>query len=814
MSKYTAKLEASPPWGFRLQGGRDFNMPLTLSRVTPGSKADRVSMEPGDLVMSINGLSTDGMTHLEAQNHIKANTGVLHLGMQRGTRVPPVPTATPIIETAPVVIPHQRVVQLNLSNTSRSSGYQAQSLAIPLRPKNLPSEGPMNIRVAAGPSATITHAQYNTPISLYSSNAILATIAGQARALGADITGLSQDTSLQPKDVPVDTTSPVFQAVVKSCEEEDWSNKSSASQSRSFNILAQMTGTHNDDSVPEQTSSGQSARNRVGGTFRASLDHTPNPKAGQLHHKTSYRLQEHQSNLSDHAEHVEPGHGTTAKAGAQNPRGHQQSNYSVAAERPDIEDSLRTPTKGLTVRFSLNSVNNSTSSHTTFVPPLKPAKTIRHVDAPRSKATAYIGTHPMTHTVTYPVSRLAFKQAATAMPCATVNLSNSFNAYHSATSVSNPPWVTDKFVTPACSIAKTSTAAAASSSLAHTNWPLSSSPDALANVPDAAASLGRSQNEMLSPVGGTQPTRSSSGRAVRLAAATISAAIAAQARGSKGSLPNVNSRSTALIAHHLAPGQQQRPEPQPVATATVAVKTVSRKPPVTSPARQPVGLSTSKNVVQAPSFSRVTDEPRIVQRSSPSSSRKEGGLLQQVEHVPAGIRTPLCGHCGSVIRGPFLIAEGRSWHKDEFCCCRCKQSLAETGYVPESEKIYCQGCYAQLFAPACSKCKEKIVGEVTYALKQAFHSQCFLCAACGTPIGKSTFHMEDGEPYCDKDFYSLFSTKCLGCDFPVEAGDRFIEALGSTWHDTCFMCTVCQVNLEGQQFYSKNGKPLCRKHAG
>uniref|UniRef100_UPI00358FD1D5 LIM domain-binding protein 3-like isoform X5 n=1 Tax=Myxine glutinosa TaxID=7769 RepID=UPI00358FD1D5 len=542
MSKYTAKLEASPPWGFRLQGGRDFNMPLTLSRVTPGSKADRVSMEPGDLVMSINGLSTDGMTHLEAQNHIKANTGVLHLGMQRGTRVPPVPTATPIIETAPVVIPHQRVVQLNLSNTSRSSGYQAQSLAIPLRPKNLPSEGPMNIRVAAGPSATITHAQYNTPISLYSSNAILATIAGQARALGADITGLSQDTSLQPKDVPVDTTSPVFQAVVKSCEEEDWSNKSSASQSRSFNILAQMTGTHNDDSVPEQTSSGQS--------------------------------------------------------------------------------------------------------------------------------------------------------------------------------------------------------------------------------------------------------------------------------GSKGSLPNVNSRSTALIAHHLAPGQQQRPEPQPVATATVAVKTVSRKPPVTSPARQPVGLSTSKNVVQAPSFSRVTDEPRIVQRSSPSSSRKEGGLLQQVEHVPAGIRTPLCGHCGSVIRGPFLIAEGRSWHKDEFCCCRCKQSLAETGYVPESEKIYCQGCYAQLFAPACSKCKEKIVGEVTYALKQAFHSQCFLCAACGTPIGKSTFHMEDGEPYCDKDFYSLFSTKCLGCDFPVEAGDRFIEALGSTWHDTCFMCTVCQVNLEGQQFYSKNGKPLCRKHAG
>uniref|UniRef100_A0A8C4Q4L1 LIM zinc-binding domain-containing protein n=1 Tax=Eptatretus burgeri TaxID=7764 RepID=A0A8C4Q4L1_EPTBU len=624
----------------------------------------------------------------------------------------------------------------------------------------------MNIRVAAGPSATITHAQYNTPISLYSSDAILAAIAGQARALGADISGI------QPKDVPVDTTSPVFQAVVKSCEEEDWSNKASASQSRSFNILAQMTGTHNaDDSVPEQPSSGQSTRKRVGGTFRASLDRTTSPKAGQLHHKASYRLQENRSNISYHAEYVAPGHGTTptTKAGARNPQGHQQSNFSLAAERPDVEDSLRTPTKGLTVRFAMNSVNDPTASPTTFVPPLKPAKTIRHVDAPHSKTTAHISTHPITRTVTHPVSRPVRKQPSTTMPCATLNPSKSLTAYHSA-----------------------------------------SAPMFQMHLPALAGAKMR----CFSQVGGTQPTHPSSEPAVRLAAATISAAIAAQARVFKGSLLNANSPSTAVIAYHLAPGQQQRPEPQPVATATVAVKTVSRKPPVTSPARQPAGPSTSKNVMQAPSFSRMTDEPRIVQRSSPTAFSKDGGLLQQVEHVPAGIRTPLCGHCGSVIRGPFLIAEGRSWHKDEFCCCRCKQSLAEIGYVPESEKIYCQGCYAQLFAPACSKCKEKIVGEVTYALKQAFHSQCFLCAACGTPIGKSTFHMEDGEPYCDKDFYSLFSTKCLGCDFPVEAGDRFIEALGSTWHDTCFMCTVCQVNLEGQQFYSKNGKPLCRKHAG
>ncbi|KAF3841791.1 hypothetical protein F7725_023742 [Dissostichus mawsoni] len=33
MSCYTVTLPGPGPWGFRLQGGKDFNMPLTISRV-------------------------------------------------------------------------------------------------------------------------------------------------------------------------------------------------------------------------------------------------------------------------------------------------------------------------------------------------------------------------------------------------------------------------------------------------------------------------------------------------------------------------------------------------------------------------------------------------------------------------------------------------------------------------------------------------------------------------------------------------------------------------------------------------------------
>jgi len=43
------------------------------------------------------------------------------------------------------------------------------------------------------------------------------------------------------------------------------------------------------------------------------------------------------------------------------------------------------------------------------------------------------------------------------------------------------------------------------------------------------------------------------------------------------------------------------------------------------------------------------------------------------------------------------------------------------------------------------------------------------------------------------DYEKMFGTKCRGCDFKIDAGDRFLEALGFSWHDTCFVCAVSHV---------------------
>ncbi|XP_071382321.1 PDZ and LIM domain protein 7 isoform X2 [Centroberyx affinis] len=202
------------------------------------------------------------------------------------------------------------------------------------------------------------------------------------------------------------------------------------------------------------------------------------------------------------------------------------------------------------------------------------------------------------------------------------------------------------------------------------------------------------------------------------------------------------------------------------------------------------------------------------QPAQPTPMQNRSSILQAAQQAPEDPgRTPLCGACNKIIRGRYLVALGRSWHPEEFTCSQCKVVLEEGGFFEERGSVFCTKCYDNRYAPNCAKCKKKITGEIMHALKMTYHVQCFKCAACKTPIRNQAFYMEEGEPYCERDYEKMFGTKCHGCDFKIDAGDRFLEALGYSWHDTCFVCALCQINLEGKTFYSKKDKPLCKGHA-
>lgn len=97
-----------------------------------------------------------------------------------------------------------------------------------LRNAVLAQQGPIELKT--GPiNGKITHAQYNTPLNMYSDPQIVTTLVSQAVASGADIN--DPNVFQHANNVKVDTDSAVYKRL--STQEKSYQSK----QSRSFNIL-------------------------------------------------------------------------------------------------------------------------------------------------------------------------------------------------------------------------------------------------------------------------------------------------------------------------------------------------------------------------------------------------------------------------------------------------------------------------------------------------------------------------------------------------------------------------------------------------
>ncbi|KAM9651407.1 LIM domain-binding protein 3 isoform 4-T4 [Trichechus inunguis] len=689
---YSVTLTGPGPWGFRLQGGKDFNMPLTISRITPGSKAAQSQLSQGDLVVAIDGVNTDTMTHLEAQNKIKSASYNLSLTLQKSKRPIPISTTAPQVQSPLPVIPHQKDPALDMNGSVAVPSPSPEAQAGPGSPgtaelrqtlsssfsQTSPPWGSLGAKTSPEgpkvPHGSRQPRQYNNPIGLYSAETLremaqMYQLSLRGKASGAGLPG----GSLPVKDLAVDSASPVYQAVIKNQnkpeeEADEWARRSSNLQSRSFRILAQMTGTEYMRDPDEEALRRSSTP----------IEHAP----------------------------VCTSHATTLllPASAQSP---------TAASPSTALPPLATA-----------AANAATASATACAS--SPA------DSPRPQASAY---SPAVATSPALAAHTSYSEAPAA------------------------PAPKPRVVTTA-----------------------SIRPSVYQPVPASTYSPSPGANYSPAPY-------------------TPSPA------------PAYTPSSPPTYTPSPAPAYTPSPAPSynPATYGGGPAEPTSRPPWVTddsfsqkfAPGMSTTSLSKQPLPRGAPSYTPA----------GPQVSPLARGTVQRAERFPASSRTPHCSHCNSIIRGPFLVAMGRSWHPEEFNCAYCKTSLADVCFVEEQNNVYCERCYEQFFAPLCAKCNTKIMGEVMHALRQTWHTTCFVCAACKKPFGNSLFHMEDGEPYCEKDYINLFSTKCHGCDFPVEAGDKFIEALGHTWHDTCFICAVCHVNLEGQPFYSKKDKPLCKKHA-
>ncbi|XP_048703010.2 PDZ and LIM domain protein 5 isoform X15 [Caretta caretta] len=608
MSNYSVSLVGPAPWGFRLQGGKDFNMPLTISRLSDGGKAARAQVGIGDVVLTIDGTSTDGMTHLEAQNKIKACTGNLNMNLQRAHSAPK-PDPVPVQKGEPKEV----VKPVPIASAVAPKVTSTVNMAYNKTPRPFGAVSSSKVTSIPSPSSAFTPAHATVP-SCASPQPLATVTPPPFTASGLHVNAKSS----------TDQRSPALNAA-KAAVNVPWQP----------NTYSTTLNTYSNDNVQDV------AEGQRRGFKESQVDNKQQNGPPRKHIVDTYTEFYHTPTHRD------------------------------ASKKRLIEDTEDWhPRTGTTQSRSFRILAQITGTE--------------HMKEPETETTKKT------------------KESQTENGDPSDSLEASQPVAYAAASVRSMPVSPDK----------TDTKPAA------------------ANITSATAFKPTGPQSAIK-YSGWQPSNQ-----------------AAPASG--------------WISNNMTPSG-----------------------------------------ATAPSDKSVTP-PQLTEQDT---------LVQRAEHIPAGKRTPMCAQCNQVIRGPFLVALGKSWHPEEFNCAHCRTSMAYVGFVEEKGALYCEICYEKFFAPECSRCQRKILGEVINALKQTWHVSCFVCVACHNPIRNNVFHLEDGDPYCETDYYALFGTMCYGCEFPIEAGDRFLEALGHTWHDTCFVCSVCCDSLEGQTFFSKKDKPLCKKHA-
>ncbi|XP_033644068.1 LIM domain-binding protein 3-like isoform X4 [Asterias rubens] len=663
------------PWGFRLAGGRDFNTPLYISKVTPGGKAANCSILPNDCVLSINGMETEKLTHLDAQSHIKGATGNLNLKLQRGE--------------ATLWKPKINRDETDAAVTSVSLHANKQTFNHPGSGHNATAKP---FAASPGPGAgmgraTVVHKQFNSPVGIYSSENIADSFKGQTEGMIAGRVG---------GDMPAST--PVYGHAAKP-----------------YTPTYQEPPSYSHGQAPAQyIDRGDDEEMRYGGYI--------NPGS----QSRSFKMLQSMTAEEEAAMDAPPQGVRSVKAPTASPH---------AVSRP-------APTLPMCFRCNLGIVG----------PVLKAKDKTLHPEC----FICYMCDGPLKNKGFFTVQGKEYCHNCERQ------------ARMDASAGSSPSYTNGSSSQP--------------TTAQHHSAPPAAKPYS-APPPPATQHYKPSQPPAQQHYKPSQPPAQQ-----------------------HYSAPQDNKQTPSQIA------TQARSNPVPRAMSQPPPRAPGPPPPPPTFSRAP----------QQHSRAPMANQPRQQQHAPQQRAPQQRAQQQQHAQTPAAGggpsagRTPMCDGCDSIIRGAFVSAVGRNWHPEHFVCVHCHENLSNQGFMEQNGKVYCEKDFNNLYAPKCAICHRSISqGGCVQAMGSTYHQDCFLCHHCNEPITGTAFHISEGKPYCKKDYQALFSVRCAGCNYPVEPGDAWVEALKKQWHSTCFNCSnpSCGTPLEGQAFYADRGQPYCKHHA-
>ncbi|XP_065567851.1 PDZ and LIM domain protein Zasp-like isoform X48 [Artemia franciscana] len=801
------------PWGFRIQGGKDFSVPITVQKVNGGSLAERAGLNAGDTIVAINGIDALKLRHKEAQDAIVRAGNNFEMVVVRGNIWKPV--VTPLAEPK---------IQQNGEPTILTKTSLAANQQVPITNGH------------AAQTALPLAKQYNSPAGLYSEESIAETLTAQAEVLAQGVLGVNFKKNERQYD-------PAQSEVLKMIQEADSAPRAHetdppvpAMSSRPVGVRPvepPKTKPKDDDpiNVPDLTKCGDCDKIIVGIFVKIK---------GKNLHVECFKCATCGTSLKNIG-YYDIGGKLYCDMHAR-----QAAKHNTPAEATDHDNSDQVPSNDLP-RQQLEKLRPraqataqlqaaAAQSREPKTPPIGGVRVFPGVlfeEGVREKGAPIPDSVPAQAPAPepIPVSRQVASpippviKAPTFSPIPPIKQERPFSGDYAAFA---PRPVGTRFVWPPAKNPENDPIATATPLY----FPPGTRPESFVETADShsmetalqktsfesfssSSLISKTVVEMSSQV--AQSTSFMSSNQTLPSIKPVQAPVVLEPKPA----PSVENTNPLARPTHVAFAPSLAPKPVaafvPATTTPVIPATLPK--PVVAPAAV-FSSASNASVVPAPSFTApympgpAPAAPVVGASGQTTSAPRRGkGVLSQ--KVGPGVRIPVCSACEKQIRGPFVTALGRNWCPEHFVCANesCKRHLQDTGFVEEKNELYCESCFENYLAPICDKCQKRVVGDCLKAIGKQFHPECFACAYCGRLFGNSRFYLEDGLPYCEADWNELFTTKCFGCGFPIEAGDRWVEAMNNNYHSQCFNCSVCKKNLEGQSFLAKGGKPMCKSHA-
>jgi hypothetical protein len=151
----------------------------------------------------------------------------------------------------------------------------------------------------------------------------------------------------------------------------------------------------------------------------------------------------------------------------------------------------------------------------------------------------------------------------------------------------------------------------------------------------------------------------------------------------------------------------------------------------------------------------------------------------------------VCYYCKSVIRGNYLVVDGKYYHPEHFLCAKCNKPI-NGSYQVKDGKYYHPDCAAEETRLICSYCNRVITGEYITSSGKVYHPECYKnnivpkCSVCGQPLS--------GEYKVDiygNRFHTIHLSELNKCD---NCGRLICPQLaegGISYGDGRHICNIC-----------------------